>query len=185
MEKELRATQFPDTTEPGDVAPEARAARVAVRDANAPGIIVPGAAPQDFELTARRPRRVGSRTVLIVLDIVPVIDPLPNVPEHVKQSKAIRLALADFMPSAAAIPLVPSDVVQVAVTAVRTPTARRIFPLCLCRQPPPSPPAISRSFLPGNIDHWVVVAFLRKSRVRTEPSPTSNGAWDIFRKGKR
>lgn len=67
----------------------ARRAPEAVGNTNVPGIDGPGPATQNAVLTTRRARRVLRRSILIVVLIVPIANPLPHVPEHVLQPEAV------------------------------------------------------------------------------------------------
>jgi hypothetical protein len=82
-EKGSRSKHIPATTEPEVEVPEARTDPDAVRHTDDPGIAAPGPATQNALLTACRPRRILGGATPIVLLVVPVVHPLPHVPEHV------------------------------------------------------------------------------------------------------
>src|SRR5208282_5318789 len=91
-ETELRVTQFSDTTEPDDAVPADRAVPAADGDPSVPGTDVPGAAPQDSRPARSLPpsRRVDRSAVLVVVVVVPVVDPFPNITQHIEQPESVR-----------------------------------------------------------------------------------------------
>src|ERR1700683_3743519 len=74
---------------------------MAVRYADVPWQIEPGAAAKDSELSTGRPLRILGWTVLIVVLIVPIVHPLRYVPQRVVQTELVGAFLADFVDSVA------------------------------------------------------------------------------------
>ena len=57
--------------------------------------MVPGTAPQDLELPARRALRILLGTGLIIIFGIPVYDPFPYIPGHIVEPPGIRLKRPD------------------------------------------------------------------------------------------
>src|SRR4029077_11674311 len=69
---------------PGDVlASERRGIEVPVRSSQASRTGVPGTATDHFEPTRWRSCRAIWRAILVVVIVIPVADPFPNIPGHV------------------------------------------------------------------------------------------------------
>src|SRR3990172_6492749 len=77
--KRVKLHSLPDATKPIVVFPAPGDVSVAERNANAPGIVSPTPATQPAEPTARRPGGVLRGAAPVVVFIVPVVHPLPNV----------------------------------------------------------------------------------------------------------
>ena len=99
--KASRAIRFPRATKPDVVVPAVGVAPAAVRYPDAPGFAEPGLATQNAVLTASRPGRIFRRAMLIVAFIVPVIYPLPHVPQLIVEAEAVGKLLRHLVRLAA------------------------------------------------------------------------------------
>src|SRR5579862_2430954 len=142
-----------------------------------------GPAAQRLILTAWRPLRIYFGTVRVVVHLIPVVHPLPNVSKGVIQSKAVRTLLSHFVnpvavllqqlheacvpffhgphaiyPLPPAVVGIPGDVIHRPIADSRTSAARRKFPLRFCGQPPSYPFTVIARLVPGYVDdgHRVV-----------------------------
>jgi hypothetical protein len=83
-EKRSRRKHFPAATKPAGTVKVGRTDDpTADRHPNVPGRVDPGPATKNVKLTARRPRRVLGGATPIVVVIIPVVHPLPYIPQHV------------------------------------------------------------------------------------------------------
>ena len=120
----------------------AAVAREATVAANRPahhGSEVPRAAAHhtDSSPTLCRPLRVNNCFGFV--ELVPILAPLPHIAVHVKQTKPVRLLLANGMSGTVAIGCKPGYTLQVIFSIARIitracPGAAGVFPLGLGRQ---------------------------------------------------
>ena len=87
---------------------EPRREAVAIRRTAVGGGIAPRAAAEHARRYRRRPRRIDAGRLLVVIAVVPIAAPLPDVAVHVVQSPGVRFLLADRMRSAARVALEPA-----------------------------------------------------------------------------
>ena len=118
---------------------EPRRQAVAIRRAAVGGGVAPRAAAKHARRAGRRPRRVDRGRLLVVVPVVPIGAPLPDVAVHVVQSPGVRLLLAHRMRLAAGVALEPTVLRQLGFAIAKTiPRCRAraagVFPLCLGRQ---------------------------------------------------
>src|SRR4029077_9829908 len=93
-----------------------------------------GAAARHAILSADWCLRVGFRTMAVISYPVPVLHPLPDVPQRVVQSKSVRLFLTYGMGLTSRIVPEPGNLNQRAIPAGSISGAGRVFPFRLCRQ---------------------------------------------------
>ncbi len=159
-------------------------ARAAVGYAPVPGTVAPRPAAKDSDLTTGGPRGVRRGAIRVVMPIVPVVHPLPHVPEHIVQPKSVRSLFCYLMhpvavvleplrvillvvlpyplavqPLLPAIVRIPRDFVKRPIARLRASASRRIFPLGLCRQPPSRPRTVMARVVPCHVNdrHRLVV----------------------------
>jgi hypothetical protein len=93
----LRSEHFPATTEPARVVPDATLVHGAGRHADAHGNAAPEPATQNVGLPSRWPPGVLRGAVLVIVWVVAVIQPFPNVPQHIVQTESVGSLLAHFV----------------------------------------------------------------------------------------
>ena len=81
--KELRS---PDATKSEVVVPERRIVDEATRASQEVRAEVPGAPAKNTIFPRTRPRRISVRAAFVIVLVIPVRTPLPNIPRHIHSS---------------------------------------------------------------------------------------------------
>ena len=132
---ETSGTPFAHTAEPDHDAPHVGLEHVTRGNARLPpDDSAPGAAACQAILTAVRALGIGFRAVAVIGQRVPVLHPLPDVPQHVIQSKCVRLFLAHGVGLTAGVVARPGNFSHRSVPAGSVSGARGVFPFRLGRK---------------------------------------------------
>src|ERR1700738_3074807 len=132
-------------------------------------IAIPGTAADDTPsaIYTPDPRRAVLRGALIII-VIAILDPLPNVAVHVIEPEPICPERADrgglpvipFTATVVAVRVVPADLVAPRVRRWRSAT-RRVFELALGEQPvrltghAREPCDVAPGIIPGDVDDWL------------------------------
>ena len=109
------------------------------------------------------------RAVTVIILAIPVIHPLPHVPQDIVQPESVGTLLADFMRLLAALAGIPGNLIDGAVSRPGAPGAGGVFPLRLRGQSAACLGAERRRIIPGLKDRHVLIcpARIEAARQRT------------------
>src|SRR5437773_10644934 len=147
--------------ETGRFVPDRRIAVHAGKDANRGGLVLPSCPPDDFLCAPVRAFGVLRRALLVVVGVVPVVDPFPYVAGHVVGAER---ALARFIAPdgheglLSDPPLIEVEMFDRGFDIAPGESAIggalcRLFPFRFCRESFASPGAIGLGVKPIHIDH--------------------------------
>jgi hypothetical protein len=90
---------------------------------------------------------------MIVLLVVPVIHPLPHVPQHVVQPESVGTLLSHHKRLTPAVDDVPRNLIDWPISLRSAPAPRRIFPFRFSGKSPSRPGAVVVCVISAGVHH--------------------------------